>query len=221
MHILQEKLLKLAQEKNIGQYTLRQIGKFVGEESPQLIKHHLNQLERKGLIRIDRKMGLIERTGQKSLSGLLKKARLLAIPVLGSANAGPAQLFAEENIEGFLRVSSTFVNVPATHKLFALKVNGPSMNRTNVAGKSIEDGDYVIIDSVPREPKEGDVVISVIDGMANIKKFHWDRSNNQIVLMSESTQSFPPIHIHENDDFMINGKVIQVMKKPKTKSLNN
>ncbi|HZT34945.1 MAG TPA: hypothetical protein VFA15_03425, partial [Nitrososphaera sp.] len=61
-------------------------------------------------------------------------------------------------------------------------------------------------------------VLSVIDKMANIKRYHFDKENNQIVLMSESTQSFPPIHIHPDDDYSINGKVIKVIKKPKIKS---
>lgn len=218
MHKLQEKLLRLAQDKNLGLYTLRQIAELVGEHSPQLIKHHLNQLEKKGLIRVDRAKRLIEKTGQRLVSGLLKKAHLLAIPVLGSANAGPPRLFAEQNIEGYLRVSSTLIPVPKSHKLFALRVDGPSMNRTQVEGKRIEDGDFVIVDMTINEPRDGDVVLSVIDGMANIKKFHLDKKNQQIVLMSESTHSFPPIHIHEDDDFIVNGKVVQVVKKPRSKS---
>jgi len=215
MHKIQEKLLRLAQEKNLGQMTLREMGALIGERSPQKIKHHLGQLEKRGLIRIDKIKGVIEKTEQGWVKGLLRRARLLAIPILGSANAGPAQLLAEPNIEGYLRISSTLINLYANHKLFALKVSGPSMNRAEIREKKIEDGDYVIIDNEDRDPKEGDIVLSVIDGMANIKRYHWDKENEQIVLTSESTQDFPPIHIHESDDFMINGKVVQVIKKPK------
>ena len=35
MHELQQKLLRLAQEKNLGQYTLRALGAMVGDNSPQ------------------------------------------------------------------------------------------------------------------------------------------------------------------------------------------
>lgn len=216
MHRLQERLLRLAQEKNLGRCTLREIGAFVDERSPQKIKHHIHQLEKRGLIRIDRVKGVIEKVSQKTLTGFLKKARLLAIPVLGSAHAGPARLFADQNIEGFLRVSNSLVPGPATRRLFALKVDGPSMNRSSVGGKAIEDGDFVIVDNGVKQPKDGDVVVSVIDGMANIKRFRHDKANNQIVLMSESTHRFPPIHIHEDDDFMVNGKVVQVVKKPRS-----
>jgi repressor LexA len=215
MHELQQKLLRLTQDKNLGLLTLRQIGRMVGESSPQKVKHHLCQLEKRGLIRVDKTRSLISKTQRGSVSGLLTTARLLTIPILGSANAGPASLFAEQNIEGYLKISNTLVGRRSSHKLFALKIDGPSMNRSTVNGKRIEDGDFVIVDSDMREPKNGDVVLLVIDGMANLKKFYVDKDNNQIALISDSSQSFPPIYIHEDDDFFVNGKVIQVIKKPK------
>ena len=215
MHTLQHKLLKLAEQKNLGQFSLRQIGAMVGDESPQKIKHHLNQLEKRGLIRVDKPNGLIQKTQHGSVNSLLKNAQLLAIPILGSANAGPATRLGDANIEGYLRISSTFLGTRADRKLFALKIDGPSMNRAQIDNKRIENGDYVIIDSEDRSPNEGDIVLSIIDGMANIKRFHWDRESRQIALVSDSTQDFPPIYIHEEDDFMVNGKIIQVIKKPR------
>ena len=89
------------------------------------------------------------------------------------------------------------------------------MNKTKINGNTIEDGDYLIIDSSDTNPKNGDVVLSVIDDMANIKKYIWDEKNHQVVLVSESTKDIPPIYIHEDDSFLVNGKVIQVIKKPR------
>lgn len=190
---------------------------MVGEALPQKIKHHLNQLEKRGLIRIDKAKGVIEKTQQGWVKGLLRGARLLAIPILGSANAGPARHLADSNIEGYLRLSSSFLGSRANRKLFALKVDGPSMNRAEVKGKRIEDGDYAIIDSEDTSPKNGDIVLSIIDGMANIKRFYRDSQHNQIALVSDSTSAFAPIYIHSDDDYQINGKVVQVIKKPKTR----
>lgn len=215
MHELQQKLLKLADEKNLGQYTLREVAAMVGESSPQKIKHHLTQLEKRGLIRVDRARNLIEKTQRGSVTGFLRRGRLLTIPILGSANAGPARLLAEQNIEGYLKVSNTLIGRRRSSQLFALKVDGSSMNRSMIDGKRIEDGDYVIVDADARDPQNGDVVLSVIDGLANLKRFHLDKPNRQIALVSESTQDFPPIYIHEDDDFFVNGKVVQVIKKPK------
>jgi repressor LexA len=218
VHELQQKLLKLADEKNLGQYTLREVAAMVGESSPQKIKHHLSQLEKRGLIRVDRARNLIEKTQRGSVTGFLRRGRLLTIPILGSANAGPARLLAEQNIEGYLKVSNTLIGRRRSSQLFALKVDGSSMNRSMIDGKRIEDGDYVIVDADARDPQNGDVVLSVIDGLANLKRFHLDKPNRQIALVSESTQDFPPIYIHEDDDFFVNGKVVQVIKKPKLRS---
>ena len=219
MHKIQEELLRVAQSKNLGQYTLREIGAFIGEQSPQKIKHHLLQLEKRGLLKIDKIKGVIEKKHQEWIKEK-GRSRILSVPILGAVNAGPAQIFAETNIEGFLKISSSLLNrsvAKGEHQLFALKVEGVSMNRAEVGKdkKRIENGDYVVIDLNDRNPKNGDIVLSVIDGVANIKEFHLDRANRQIVLMSRSTQEFPPIYIHENDNFFINGKVVQVIKKPR------
>ncbi len=218
MHVIQQALLRLAQEKNLGAYTLREIGSFVGEASPQKIKHHLGELQKKGLIRVDKVKGMIEKTKHDWGRSVSRNTKLVSIPILGAANAGPAQIIAQGNIEGFLRVSSSLLKPSRTreHRLFALKVVGISMNRAKVDGKRVEDGDYVVIDVDDKAVKNGDIVLSIIDGVANIKKFYLDKENNQVVLMSQSTKEFAPIYIHEDDDFLINGKVVQVIKKPKT-----
>lgn len=214
MHELQKKLFKLAQEKNLAQYRLREIAEMVGETSPQKIKHHLQQLEKRGLIRIDKVKGVIQKMGTSWVGDSHTKTRLVAIPILGAANAGPARTIAEQNIEGFLRISDSLLKHRGSRHLFALKVDGPSMNRVEIDGKRIEDGDYAIVDYEHKNPRNGDVVLSIIDGAANIKKFYRDEDNN-IVLASDSTQDFPPIYIHRDDDYLINGKVVQVVKKPR------
>jgi SOS-response transcriptional repressor LexA len=89
------------------------------------------------------------------------------------------------------------------------------MNKAEVDGKTIEDSDFVIVDSLYRTPKNGDVIVSVIDGMANIKRFKEDKTNNQVVLLSESTENHRPIFIHEGDDFVVSGKVVSIIKNPK------
>lgn len=215
MHELQGKILKIAQASNLGKLTLRQIAEMVGERSPQKIKHHLQQLEKRGLIRVDKINGVIEKTEAGEIPGLLTNAQLLSIPIVGAANAGPARLIGEQNIEGYLKISSTLLGRNSHHHLFALKVDGPSMNRAEVGGKRMQDGDYVIVDADLRVPRDGDVVLSIIDGMANIKRFRHDQLNRQIVLFSDSSYDLPPIHIHETDEFLINGTIVQVIKKPK------
>lgn len=207
MHPLQEKLLKLVSEKNIGSLTLRQIGEVIKEKFPQKVKHHLYQLEQKGFIIIDTKNQKISPINNK----VHPKDLLISIPIIGSANCGPATIYADENIEGFLKISRRLIT--KQKGVFAIKAHGNSLNKANINGKNIESGDFVIIDSNQTAPKDGDYILSIIDNLANIKKFRIDHKNERIALISESTQSITPIFIHKEDDFKINGKVIDIVKK--------
>jgi len=213
MHIIQQKLLRLAERYNLGEMKLRQIARFVGENHPQKIKHHLNQLEKTGFIKFDKR----KRTIRRIRRGAIKKTNFFAVPILGSANCGEATIFADENLEGYLKISGKLLK--EKEGIFAIKAEGNSMNRANVNGKTIDDGDYVIIDSKSKTPNNSDYVLSVIDDVANIKKFIFDKENNQIVLLSESTEKLPPIYIHPEDfsKYIVGGKVIQIIKKPKIK----
>jgi hypothetical protein len=85
-----------------------------------------------------------------------KPARLLSIPILGSANCGPADLLADQNLEGYLRVSLTLVGSHrSSSRLFAIRAVGSSMNKTSVDGKAIEEGDYLILDGEDVGPENG------------------------------------------------------------------
>lgn len=210
MHPIQQQLLELSQRYDLKKMGLRQIGRLIGVEHPQKIKFHME------------KLGLLE-DGSKKRVSLAKSPlssntakKLLSMPILGLANCGDATMLAEARVEGMLPISSKLI--PSNHldSLFAVRAVGLSMNRANVNGKSIEDGDYVIIDGEDRNAKNGDYVLSVIQGLANIKRFVVDKTNKQIVLQSESSKFFPPIHIHEDeiDEYLVNGKVVEVIKQP-------
>lgn len=211
MHPLQQLLLELARKKNLGNMTLREIGAEVGEKFPQKIKHHLDQLLKKGLIKMDKQSRVIEVVKE----GREEHTNLYSVPIIGFASCGPATRFADEDVRGFLKVSSKFL--PKKQGLFAVKAVGSSMNRSKINGNNIEDGDYVLIDGGNINPKTGDYVLSVIDRAANIKKFILEE--NRIILISESNEDYPPIIIHPEDvksyNYIVNGKVVGVIKMPK------
>ena len=206
MHSLQEKILELIEKKNLGSLTLRQIGELVGESLPQKIKHHLTQLERKGFISIDKANGTIAKLNNAGKSSDL----LISIPIIGSARCGPASIYADQNIEGYLKISKRLIH--AKRGLFALKAEGNSLNKANIKGKNIEPGDFVIVDSENISLRDGEYVVSIIDDMAVIKKIRIDKKYSRIVLISESTQEYIPIFIHEEDNFRISGRVVDVVK---------
>ncbi|MDP3057529.1 MAG: S24 family peptidase [bacterium] len=207
MHYVQQKLFNLADKINLKRDGLRQIGRLVGEPHPFKISYHLKKLEENGFIVIDKKTGGIKRMKE----GEVQKGLFITIPVLGEANCGEATIFAVEKISGYIRVSKNIIKVG--DKMLAVKASGNSMNKANVKGQNIEDGDYVIVD-YGGQPQNGDYVLSIIDDCANIKRFSMDSKNKTISLFSESTENHPIIFIHEKDRFLINGVVKYVIKKP-------
>ncbi|HDZ84948.1 MAG TPA: hypothetical protein ENH35_00145 [Candidatus Moranbacteria bacterium] len=205
MHKVQEKLLKTLERENLSGKTLREIGNIIGEKSAQKIKHHLTQLQKKGFISYNSAKRQIDKLQKISKEGFI------SIPIVGMANCGPATIFAESNIEGYLKVSKKIS--PNIGNLFILRADGDSMNRANINNKNIESGDFVVVDSEQKVPDSGNYIVSVIDGLANIKKFIPDSQNKRIILRSESTKDYLPIFIHEDDDYNISGKVVDVIKK--------
>ncbi|OGS05430.1 MAG: hypothetical protein A3I76_02225 [Elusimicrobia bacterium RIFCSPLOWO2_02_FULL_61_11] len=87
------------------------------------------------------------------------------------------------------------------------------MNRAEIAGKKIEDGDYVIIDSNKKDVRDNDIVLAIIDNKATIKRFIDDRKNGQVILKADSSYDYDPIYLHPDDDFLISGKAVAVIKR--------
>ncbi len=215
IHPIQRAILEIGEQYNLRSLTLRELGAKIevltglSVDHPQRIKHHVDQLMRKGLLHYEAGSNIL-----KSKSRIQSAAgSLISIPIFGAANCGDAAVIADQSIEGHVRISSSLVN--RKDNLFAVRAVGTSMNAANIAGESIEDGDFVIIDPTDKNVQDGDYVLSVIDGMANIKKI--TLRGDYIALVSESRNNFPPIYISREDiatdSYLINGKVIRVVKQ--------
>lgn len=205
MHDIQEKILKLSKSKDILELGYRPLGRLIGVDKPQLVKHHVQQLLKNGLLRPKTRKDIQYLLSTSST----KQPAFIEIPMLGAANCGPASVLAEEQLEKSICVSESLLKKRGN--IFALLAVGDSMNQARVNHQSIEDKDYVIIDADQKSPTTGDYILSIIDNCANIKKYARTK-NGDIALLSESTEKYSPIYIHENDDFIVNGKVIQVIK---------
>ena len=196
----------------MDEVTLRSLGEQIGVDHPQQIKHHLAQLERKGLVSFDARLKQLKR--MPSRPSPKASSPIVSIPIIGVANCGQPTLFADQYLEGVLRISRRIIN--RTEDVFAIRASGLSMNRANINGLSIDDGDYVVVDHRPFTPQNGDYVLVVIDDVGAIKKFTQEKESGDIVLVSESTEEHAPIHIRpEDQQFIISGRVIYVVKKPK------
>lgn len=203
----QESILDAAEKKLLNGKTLLEIGAVVGIKHPQTVKYHLGKLVDRGMLRIDKARKTFTPITMK-WSNLLSQ-ELVAIPIYGGTSAGEATIIAEQNLDGYMRVSRSALAGRNSKNLFALKVSGDSMNKANINGLTIGDGDYVLVEK-GASVFDGDIVLSIIDGLANIKYFQVQ--GNRIILTSKSTSSHPPIVITEEDCYLICGKVVEVIK---------
>ena len=206
MNKIQQKILKLREKKDLATLSLSEIALLVGAKSPQIIKYHMDKLRSLGY-RLDYEV---------SNPFSEEDFELVSIPIVGSANCGPATIFADDKVEGHLKLSSKLLNTRGRNNLFAIRAKGTSMNRAKVHGEPINDGDFVIVTTKFDQPMQGDYIVAVVDGLANIKKYFIDPINNQVALISESSDDFLPIFLHESDNYnaIIAGKVIQVVVSP-------
>ena len=207
----QQKILDFIAENDTSKFSYRAISRRLNMSSPQIVIHHLNQLKKKGLIYVDESKNL-KITNFKSST----VDNFLRIPIVGAANCGPATELAQENITGFLKISKTILNKSNGEGLMAVRAIGNSLNKADIFGNKVDEGDYLIVDCNNKDPKDGDYVLSVMDGVANFKKFFKDEKSKEIRLVSESTSDIPPIVLHEDDletsGYLVNGVVIRVVK---------
>src|SRR3989338_4344425 len=178
--------------------------------------HYLKKLEEGGYLsrEANQPRGLSVLAGDflgSPVSGDIIGFEYISVPLVGSANCGPAEILADENIEGYLTLQRSMV--PKKSGIFALRAVGKSLNRANIRGKSIDEGDYVLVDFEDRSARDGDYILSVIDGAANLKKYKKDKKTGEVTLVSESTEPWKPIFMLPGDDWAVNGKIVGVIKK--------
>lgn len=211
MHPTQQKILNLANSVKLNKKNPRIIARLIDIKNPQNVVHHIEQLKNQRFISIADNGDIKVLRQIQPISG-----QLFQLPICGSANAGAAVDFAEEKIEGYLAVPSSEIGRTNKNGLFLVRVDGDSLNDANdLEGGPAETGDYAVIDGNNRSPKDGEFVLSIIDGMANLKKFYNDKENKRIVLMSESKMETKPIYIKQEHfgDFAINGVILRIIKK--------
>lgn len=206
-HPIQKKLLEISKKHDLRKMKLRDIGELIGIDKPhpQQIKYHMQ------------KIGILDDTSESSKKKRGITNKIVSLPIMGTANCGDATMFADDIIDGYLPVSRKLLPSSCIpESLFVVRASGDSMNDADINGKNINDGDYVVIDELDKAAHDGDYVLSIINGMANVKRYTEDAQNGQIVLESESKSFHHPIFIHSEDidEYIINGKVVDVIKKP-------
>jgi repressor LexA len=158
--------------------SVREIGEAVGLSSSSTVHNHLNQLERRGLIKRDPSKS---RTVQLVQDAEVDQQRRNAIPVpvIGNVAAG-APILAEQNIEDHVLLSPDI----AQEGFFLLKVRGDSMINAGIL-----DGDMVLV-RPQQEAPVGTIVVALVDGEATVKRF--ERGNGHVRLVAENP-AYEPI----------------------------
>jgi repressor LexA len=160
----------------------------------------LKILEKKGLIqregRYRREVHLIGFDRRIAVAG-----RWIPVPVIGRITAG-LPVYAQQEWDGQIVVDS---DVYKGTNLFALRVNGDSMN-----GAGILDGDIAICE--PRQyAHNGEIVVALIHGEeATVKRFFI--SSGRIVLQPENP-AYDPVG-YGFDEVLVQGRVIGIQRGP-------
>ena len=158
--------------------SVREIGEAVGLSSSSTVHNHLNQLERRGLIRRDASKS---RTVQLVQDEVVDKQRrnAVAVPVVGHVAAG-APILAEQNIEDHVLLSPDM----AQDGFFLLRVRGDSMINAGIL-----DGDMVLV-RPQQEAANGSIVVALVDNDATVKRI--ERGNGHVKLIAENP-AYEPI----------------------------
>ena len=171
------------------------------------VVNHLIALEKKGyIIRTSEPRGIrMVKDNEEPVYEYL-----IGVPILGYANAGTPLVSAEEENLGVLRIDKKILGKKKS--LFSLIVKGDSMDREIIDGKTIIDGNYLIVDK-EAEVLDGDVVVAIIENCATVKRFKKDQ--DMVILYPNSSNPIhQPIYLDKNTESIINGKVVRVLEKP-------
>lgn len=207
-----DKLLALAKTTQVNNLSYSDIAEKIGVKHRSQAKYYLEKLIEDG--------ELVRRANGEVIGAPNEdRPSLVTLPVYGSANCGPATLYADGAISEVIHVSPGLLKKRPRLNAFAVKASGDSMNTANIAGKALEDGDYAVVEPITwQNTLDGDYVLSVIDGLGNIKRVHIDSAENRIVLRSESKHFQEDIIVDAYDIelYSIAGRVVDVVKGVRT-----
>lgn len=207
LHPIQKKIINILKDQGSVPHRYREIGRRIGEKYPQTVKYHISKLLDSNLVVIQNDNLLLNKQDTENIN-------FATLPYYGLVTCGPASVFAEDKIHGYIKISKNLLPKMRIEDFFLVKATGNSMNMAKIGPqkKTIEDGDLVIVNPKDKDIKNGDYVLSVIEDFANIKKFTFIKNTSQAALTSESTDNYLPIILHKEDTFFVAGKVVDVIK---------
>lgn len=175
--------------------SIREIMTHLGYTSSNSAAFVVNKLIEKGYLR-RREKGAFQIMGMPSQN---QSSATVRVPLLGTVPCG-TPMFAEENIEGWVSLSQSWVQ--PHYNYFLLRAIGDSMNR-----RGIDEGNLLLIRE-QNSANNGDMVVALIDDEATVKVY--EQKSDRVVLRPDSTNNDHQPIILKND-FTIQGVVTEVL----------
>jgi len=178
--------------------TLAEVAHHFGYKNRATVQQHLAAIEKKGFIRKNPKLS-------RSIELTLDEKFFVPKPVLGEVAAGnPLTIYPDaiDTIE-----LPTIARMPKDS--FLLRVKGDSLKDAYIFS-----GDIVIVNP-NLEPKNGQIVVAVLDDAAVVKRFY--KKKNEIELISENPEYKPIMIDRKYPLFKIVGIVIGVYRSMEKK----
>lgn len=201
----QKKVLDIITEF-IGRYgkspTIEELQKLTNQKSKRWVVQYLEALEKRWFITRWSWFRSIK------LGNGIWFQTMLNIPILWVANAGRPLSLAEQYEYWTLPLSKSVVKWNA-EDYFIVRVEWTSMNDYKVNWKYIENWSYVLIDKKEKVINNHDAFLFIVDNAATLKiaKKEW----NNIYLIPKSRDTYHnPIVVSEDDNILVNGKVVDV-----------
>lgn len=175
------------------QPTLAEIAAQFGYKNRSTVQQHLQALEKKGFIKKSPKLS-------RAIELTLEDKFFIPRPVLGEVAAGNPLTIYPDAIDT--------IELPTIAKMpkdsFLLRVKGDSLKDAYIFS-----GDIVIINP-NLEPKNGQIVVAVLDDAAVVKRFY--KKKNEIELVSENPEYKPIVIDKKYPSFKLVGIVVGVYR---------
>ena len=173
--------------------TLADVAKHFGYKNRATVQQHFQAIEKKGYIRKSPKLS-------RGIELTLEEKFFVPRPILGEVAAGNPLTIYPDAIDT--------VQLPTIARMpqdsFLLRVKGDSLKDA-----FIFSGDIVIVNP-NLEPKNGQIVVAILDDAAVVKRFYKKRS--EIELVSENPEFKPIVIDKKYPSFKIVGIVVGVYR---------
>ena len=179
--------------------TVREIGAALGISSPATIHAHLENLERKGVIKKDGTKNRAIELLVKNEFAVPQDELVIEVPLLGTITAGNP-IEAIENPNEFFALPTYLI--PRNKDVFTLNVHGTSMINAGIL-----DGDIVIVER-KNTARNGEIVVAMTEeNEVTLKTFY--KEDGYFRLQPENDTMAPIIL----NDVTILGKAIGLYRK--------